>query len=194
MSNDHQHKPQRHPQNIWSRFKTATGLQDDPNPPKPGKLIQNMPAISYAAKIKEQLYKDRNYVRTKRARWATGAISIRLLAVGASGAATILLGLASLDGLAAWGFALSALVTLITTLEPFFNFRSRWVSADEALARWHSTEEELEAYVATRTAQDLEMSRLLEYDRTRRKEWDRFSQEWLNVRRQAENNPDSLRG
>lgn len=120
-----------------------------------------------------------------------GAIIIRLIALGLSCGATILLGLSELTGMAAWGFALSALVTLVTALEPFFNFRSRWVSADEALARWHRAEEELTLYAATRPESKLDVHDVIEFDQIRREEWSRFSQDWLSDRRSGGASPHS---
>lgn len=178
--------PQKRP-NAWNRFLIAITLKGDPNPPQPSELIPDLSPLEFASSIQQKFYEDRNYVRVKRRRWAAGAITIRLLALGLSGTATILLGLANLSGPAAWGFALSALVTLITALEPFFNFRARWVSADEALANWHSAEEQLQSYISTHPSAQINNSSLLEYDRMRRDEWGRFSQEWLSARRHAQN-------
>ncbi|MGZ0069401.1 SLATT domain-containing protein [Microbacterium arborescens] len=127
----------------------------------------------------------RNYIRGRRRGWAFGAVVFRLTAVLLSGLATIMLGLADLSGLAAWGFALSAVVTLVTALEPFFNFRARWVSADQALARWHRDEEELTTYVATRPEERLKVEDVIRFDDARREAWAQFSRDWLAERRGA---------
>lgn len=86
---------------------------------------------------------------------------------------------------------MSALVTAITALEPFFNFRSRWISADEALARWHRSEEELTLYVASRPEHELTTAEVLRFDDMRRDEWVRFSQDWLTGRRSGAGGPNS---
>ncbi len=161
----------------------------DPRAPTADPLRTHLTPLELASMVREQFYKDRNYIRLKRQRWATGAIAIRLLALGLSGTATILLGLSNLSGPAAWGFGLSALVTLITALEPFFNFRSRWVSADEALARWHRAEEELTFYVANASVEELSADEVVRFDEMRRDEWARFSQDWLSERRSAGSGP-----
>lgn len=173
----------------WKRFLVWATIVKDPHAPEAKPLQADMAPLELANVVRSQFYKDRNHIRLKRRQWSMGAIAIRLLALGLSGAATILLGLSELSGTAAWGFALSAMVTLITALEPFFNFRSRWVSADEALARWHRSEEELTLYVATRPQSELTIEEVIEFDQMRRDEWARFSQAWLSDRRSADPGP-----
>lgn len=175
----------------WSRFLAWAALIPDPQAPHASDLEVHLSPLELANSVRKQFYKDRNYLRMKRRRWAIGAVSIRLIALALSASATILLGLSELSGPAAWGFALSALVTSVTALEPFFNFRSRWISADEALARWHRAEEELTLYVAMTPASALERGRVVEFDNARREEWVRFGQDWLSDRRSADAGPRS---
>lgn len=167
-------------------IRVLLGIVEDPKAPAPAPLKVGLSEIELADQLRGQFYKDRNFLRFKRRRWAVGAVVFRVIALSLSVTATILLGLANLSGPAALGFALSALVTTVTALEPFFNFRSRWVSADEALARWHSAEEELSAYVASVGLEELEKDRIIELEEKRRAEWARFSNDWLNERRSAD--------
>jgi hypothetical protein len=170
----------------WARRLMAwLTIVRDPDEPVAAPMRTNLSPLELANTVRARFYKDRNYIRLKRKRWATGAISIRLLALALSGAATIILGLSELPGPASWGFALSALVTLVTALEPFFNFRSRWISADEALARWHRAEEDLTIYVETTPENKLALATIAEFDTVRRDEWLRFSQDWLADRRSS---------
>jgi len=169
----------------WTRFLVWAAFIPNPDEPIAKDLIPNLPPLVLANAVTRQFYKDRNYIRLRRRRWAIGAVIIRLMALALSSAATIFLGLADLSGLAAWGFTLSALVTTVSALETFFNFRSRWVSADEALARWHRSEEELQTYVNTTPVGRLLSSEIVKFDEERRDEWSRFSQDWLSDRRSA---------
>lgn len=175
----------------WRRFLVWAAITPDPRAPEAKPLPTGMTPLELANFVRRQYYKDRNYLRLKRRRWSIGAIFIRLVALGLSGAATIILGLSQLSGTAALGFALSAVVTLVTALEPFFNFRSRWVSADEALARWHRAEEELTLYTATRLDSALTIDAIAQFDQMRRDEWSRFSQDWLSDRRSGGAGPHS---
>ena len=190
MTDEQQIKVEHSSENDQSNQTESSAEKQDADHPHIDHLVPGIELIDFASKLQQKFRSDRNYVRSKRKRWATGAVSIRLLAIGFSGTATIMLGLANLSGLAAWGFAFSAVVTLITSLEPFFNFRTRWVSADEALATWYSGEEQLETYIATRSTDEIELSKLLEFDTMRRQEWARFSREWLSERRQIQQNRD----
>lgn len=175
----------------WRRFLAWAAILPNPHSPSAPELETELTPIELANRVRQQFYKDRNYLRIKRSRWAFGAIFIRLIALGLSSTATILLGLSELKGPAAWGFALSAIVTTVTALEPFFNFRSRWVSADEALAGWHRAEEELTTYVQTTARGQITLAEVTKYDEMRREEWLRFSQDWLSERRKADFVPHS---
>ena len=175
----------------WKRFLGWMMVVCRPQEPAAPDLKTELTPLEMANSVRRSFYKDRNYLRRRRSRWATGAVTLRILALASSWVATVLLGLSNLSGLAALGFAFSALVSLITALEPFLNFRSRWVSADEALAHWHRAEEELTSYVATTPESELVMTEVLRFDEMRRDEWLRFSQDWLANRRSASSEPRS---
>jgi hypothetical protein len=113
----------------------------------------------------------------------------RLLSLGLSAAATVLLGLADLQGTAEWGFVCAALVTTVGAIEPFFNWRSRWIMAEEAMADWYRLDRELGAYIAGTHEQELDREKLLEFDRQSTLVWSRFSAQWLEQRR----GPDAFR-
>lgn len=106
-----------------------------------------------------------------------------MLSLALSAAGTVILGLAELSGPAQLGFIFSALVTTLGAIEPFFNWRSRWVSAEEALAKWHRIEEDLTIYIAQTPFRRLDTDKILgfhdEYCRT----WEQFSDQWLDQRR-----------
>ena len=89
----------------WKRFLVWATISKDPNAPEAEPLRAEMAPLELANLVRSQFYKDRNHIRIKRRRWSAGAILIRLVALGLSGAATILLGLSELSGPAAWGFA-----------------------------------------------------------------------------------------
>jgi hypothetical protein len=146
-------------------------------------LVPGLSRLELAGFVRQRLYDDRDYARLRRTEWRRRATLAWACSTLASATATVILGLASLGTWASVGFVLSALVTTINAVEPFFNWRSRWVGAEKALASWHRIEESLALYVANTPETDIEPARVLEYDRSRQKVWSDFSGDWLSARR-----------
>ncbi len=103
-----------------------------------------------------------------------------------SAMATITLGLAATDAWGKVGFVLSALVTSLTALEPFFNWRSRWIDADDALAGWYDVEEELRRMVATSTESGLTHAEVDRQYKRYRKIWNDWSASWVSARKSTD--------
>lgn len=146
-------------------------------------LTPGLSNLELATKIRAALYQAKGYARWRRRSWRRMASVTHIIVLGLSAAATVILGLADLNGLAQWGFVFSALVTTVSAVEPFFNWRSRWVLAEEALAKWHRLEEDLATYVAATPSQDLQQDRLLAYYSGYCDVWEDFSNRWIEQRR-----------
>jgi len=109
----------------------------------------------------------------------------KVLSLLMSGAATIILGLQNLTFWAGLGFSLVALTTVVNAIEPFFNWRSRWVLAEEAQHGFYRLQEDLEYMVATRRPEELRIDDLEEFYGRYKKTWNDFSEKWLEHRRQV---------
>jgi hypothetical protein len=95
-----------------------------------------------------------------------------------SAAATVTLGLADLTGPAALGFSFSALVTASAVVDPFFNWRTRWMLADRALADWYALQNRLRFYLA-RGDRDLDAEILSQFSAENDEIWEEFSSRWI---------------
>jgi hypothetical protein len=123
-------------------------------------------------------------IRKKRfQRFSTG---IKLASLAISASATIILGLQDLSFWAGLGFSLVALVTVMGAIEPFFNWRARWVLAEEAQHHFHSVRDDLDYLVATRLKTDLQIEDLADLHKRYQDNWANFSQAWLESRRQGD--------
>lgn len=148
-------------------------------------LAAGLSSVELATRIRANIYDAKTYARWRRKSWRIMASGTHLLGLGLSAAATVILGLAELSGPAQWGFIFSALVTTAGAIEPFFNWRSRWVLAEEALAKWHRLDEDLTMYVADTEEQDLDRARILSYHEKYCTVWEQLSRQWLEQRRGA---------
>jgi hypothetical protein len=107
----------------------------------------------------------------------------KVLSLSLSGTATIILGLQNLTFWAGLGFALVAITTIVNAVEPFFNWRSRWVLAEEAQAGFYRIQEDLENLVGSLPEKELRMEDLEKFYLRYRRTWDNFADKWLEQRR-----------
>lgn len=160
-----------------------------PNPEEfgraPEELVPGQSAMDLAERIRTRLTYASEWGRNSRQAWRRNASLTRILTLGMSAFATIALGLGDLEGWARAGFIASALVTTTSVIEPFFNWRARWVMADEAIARWYTIEDQLLTYVAATPHAELDLEHLQTFDASRQEVWDRFSSQWMSERRRA---------
>lgn len=157
----------------------ATGVPPAPTHPlQPG--LSNM---ALAELVRSRFYEDRHWARIRRDVWSARSTLLRVLLFALSVLAIVFLGIAKLDGFAIVGFICTAASTAVAALEGFFNWRSRWIASDAALAEWHALEEALTLYVATNDEDSMEVGRILEFDELRRAAWSELSQTWLTQRR-----------
>jgi len=123
------------------------------------------------------------YSRRKRTgfRRASSALKVGILAL--TGASTIILGAQNLDFWTGLGFALVALATVASAVEPFFAWRSRWVLMEEQLHRFYRLDEDFRMTLATEEPTHAIVDRFYaEY----RGVWTANSQRWLEFRRSTE--------
>jgi len=133
------------------------------------------------ARIAEAL----SYTRIRRRRFRRGSIAVRLLSLLLSGASTVILGLQNLTFWASLAFSLVAVTTVLSAVEPFFNWRSRWVLMEDMQARLHRLDHDLTYLVAKTGADGLSPDQLDPYFERLQGIWEETSSAWLESR-QAE--------
>lgn len=146
-------------------------------------LVAGLSPFELAAQVRRHIYDAESYARWRRKSWRAMASGTHVAGLVLSAAATVILGLAELEGPAQFGFIFSALVTTLGAIEPFFNWRSRWVLAEEALAKWHRIEEDLAIYVADTEQNNLDRAKIMTFYKSYCLVWDEFSNQWLEQRR-----------
>jgi hypothetical protein len=139
-----------------------------------------------AVYLRGQILRSVRYCQVRKKRFRICSSGIKLISLAISAAATIILGLQNLTLWAGLGFSLVALVTVINAVEPFFNWRSRWLLAEDAQSRFYRIEEDLEYLVATCSKENLQMGNVDELYRRHQENWRNFSEKWREDKRQAE--------
>jgi hypothetical protein len=111
---------------------------------------------------------------------------VHIISVVAAAAVTTLLGLSSNSyGVTLKNAALiiSAAVTVLSTFEPFFNFRSLWVEHEEAKYRLHRLIDRFEYTVESGTLSEADIDA---FASDHQGIWDQLSTKWLSLRRATE--------
>lgn len=134
--------------------------------------------------VQDQISLGLDYSRASRRRFSIGAIGIRLMSLVMTGAATVTLGFSDLTTELAFAFTLTALVTLLNALEPLFNFRSRWIAAEETLGDFHRLNSELDFRRAS-TSGDLPDELVEQLHNEVQDTWKRMSDSWASERKRA---------
>ena len=81
------------------------------------------------------------------------------------------------------------LVTLITALEPFFNWRSRWVLMEEIQYRLNLMRDQIDYYLVTTPTADLDRDHLHRFFTSRLDIWTDASRRWVEFRRLDQSQP-----
>jgi hypothetical protein len=151
--------------------------------------VPDMPAglsaYEVALQLRDWTISANSYSRSKKNRFRLSSSLTKILSLAMSGAATVILGLQNLTFWAGLGFSLVALTTVVNAVEPFFNWRSRWVLAEEAQHGFYRLQEDLEHLVATRPREELRIDDLDEFYERYKKTWNDFSEKWLENRRRV---------
>ena len=120
---------------------------------------------------------------TRDRKFRRSATFLRVGTLLLSGGSTVILGLQDLDLWASVGFTLVALVTVVSSLESFFNWRSRWVLMEERLARFHRLRERLALQLGRTDPASLSYDDVASFFKDYSGIWESTSEQWLQQRR-----------
>ncbi|WP_128816816.1 DUF4231 domain-containing protein [Streptomyces sp. S063] len=137
-----------------------------------------------AALLLNRIRQGNDYARGKKQRFRRSASVTKMVTLALSAASTIILGLQSLNMWASLAFALVALGTLLGAVEPFFNWRSRWVLMEETQYRFQRLADDLEYLVASTAPEELTYAQLGQIFDRYQIIWDDLSRAWLEHRRE----------
>jgi hypothetical protein len=141
--------------------------------------------VAAARRLETRIAASIDYTRARRGFFRGWASALRIATVGLSAVATVILGLQNLDTWTGVAFSLIAVVTALSALEPFFNFRSIWVLLEEAQARHHRLQDDLAFYLSQTTNDSLDQAVLEGFHGRFQQIWNDMESRWLQERRGA---------
>jgi hypothetical protein len=143
------------------------------------------PAAAAADHLEDLIAQAIEYTKSRKSSFMRKSTVVRVTALVMSGASTVILGLQDLDFWASLGFVLVALSTVASGVEAFFNWRSRWVFAEEAQARFYQLQDELRMLRLTKPGAELTQTDVLKVFGTYEATWTQFSRQWADERKRG---------
>jgi hypothetical protein len=136
-----------------------------------------------ALRLQSQVDDAITWARHRKARFRRSASAIRVLSLVLAVGSTIILGLQHLNFWTGLAFSLVAVGTLVNALEPFFNWRSRWILMEDAQYRFHRIQDELEYLLLKTPSPDVKLDDLDPFFERFQGVWADTSERWLEFRR-----------
>ena len=145
-------------------------------------LPSGLKPLELANHLLGQITRGHEYARSRKHRFRWKSVTVRLTTLVLSAVSTIILGLQNLDPWTGTAFALVAVVTVVSALEPFFAWRSLWVLMEDASHRFHRLEDDLSYYIASTPAGEVDAERVREMFEQYQAIWDSLSSRWSRFR------------
>src|ERR1700733_9642575 len=134
-------------------------------------------------RFRDLVSSDMDWADLRKARFRTRASCAKVAALALTAASTVVLGIPAIPGRAAIALPMVAFVTLIGALEPFYNWRSRWVLMEETQYRLNRIRDEMDYYLVTTPAAELKKERLHEFFMQQQDVWGDVSRRWVEFRK-----------
>ena len=137
--------------------------------------------------LTEQIDSSVNSLRLKKKRNKRKSSLIKVGIIALTGIATILLGLDVLGfekEFKKTAFILTSIATILTALEPFFNYRALWIECEDALAKLYRLKSTFEYYVHGTENQEIEMGQIDRFFEEYLKVWENLGTNWIAFRKQ----------
>lgn len=135
--------------------------------------------------VRAEVLRGIRWAQPRKRRFRSAASLTRMITLVLSASSTVILGLQDLDFWASLGFALVALSTVVTAVEPFFNWRSRWILMEETQYELRRVRDELDFLLATR-GPDLRQEEVAPFFARSQQVWRQTSTRWLDQRRRGD--------
>jgi hypothetical protein len=126
---------------------------------------------------------DVEWIDSRKKRFKKPASRVRITALVLTALSTIVLGIPQIPERASFALPLVAAVTLLTGLETFFTWRSRWLLMEETQYRMNRLRDEMDYYLVTTPAVDLRRDRLDAFYAEQQELWADVSRRWVEFRK-----------
>jgi hypothetical protein len=151
----------------------------------------DLPLREVLIRFRDLVSADMEWADSRKARFRARASYARVTALVLAATSTVVLGIPAIPDRTAIALPMVALVTLLSALEPFFNWRSRWVLMEEAQYRLNRIRDEMDYYLVATPAADLDRDHLHRFFTDRQDIWNDVSRKWIEFRKLDPSQPGS---
>jgi hypothetical protein len=142
----------------------------------------DLPLREQFTRFRALVSSDMDWVNARKDRFRARASWAKILALVVTAASTVVLGLTGIPDRAAIALPMVALDTVISALEPFFNWRSRWILMEEAQYRLNRLRDEMDYYLVTTPTSEIQKPELERFFRGQQDIWSDVSKRWIEYR------------
>jgi hypothetical protein len=156
---------------------------------------ESLPLPEIFIHFRDLVSADMDWTDSRKVRFRASAARVKVAALILTALSTIVLGIPGIPARASIALPMVATVTVLSSLEAFFNWRSRWVLMEEAQYRLNRLRDEIDYYLVVTPATDLSRDALQEFFERQQDIWADVSRRWIEFRkidhaRQGEQTPD----
>jgi carboxylesterase type B len=126
---------------------------------------------------------DMDWADSRKSRFRKYASRVRVWTLILTAASTVVLGVEVLPSRSSIALPMVAAVTVLSALEPFFNWRSRWVLMEETQYRLNRIRDEMDLYLVTTRPEDMQNDQLHKFYQEQQKIWADVSRRWIEFRK-----------
>ena len=132
--------------------------------------------------FREVVDADLNWADGRKERYRRRAVAIKVASLVIAGLSTVALGVDPDGRGRVLALPLVAAVTVLAGLEPYMSWRNRWVSMEETRYELNRLRDEIDFYLVTTVAGDLDQERLQRFFADQQRIWRGVSKQWREFR------------
>jgi hypothetical protein len=142
-----------------------------------------MPLREVFLRFRDLVSADMDWADSRKVRFRKQASRMRITTLVLTAGSTVVLGIPAIPDRTSIALPMVALVTLIGGLEPYFNWRSRWVLMEETQYRLNRIRDKMDYYLVTTPEADISRDRLHEFFKAQQEIWNDVSRRWIEFRK-----------
>jgi len=150
-----------------------------------------------AVHFRDLVSADMDWADSRKVRFRRSATRVKVASLVLAALSTVILGIEVIPGRSWVALPIVAAVTVLGSLETFFNWRSRWVLMEEAQYRLNRLRDEIDYYLTVTPSAQVERETLDRFFAEQQLIWEDVSRRWIEFRSlgttQSSAAPDSPR-
>lgn len=134
-----------------------------------------------AVHFRDLVSADMDWADSRKVRFRRSASRVKLWSLILAGLSTVVLGIEAIPGRSWVALPLVATVTVLGSLEAFFNWRSRWVLMEETQYRLNRLRDEMDYYLTVTPSAEVQREALDRFF-AEQQIWNDVSRRWIEFR------------